>query len=38
MNKIDLYLRLNVRRNKFNCGNYPWITIMKFKNSDDMET
>ena len=27
-----------LRRSKFNCRNYPWITIMKFKNSDEVET
>ena len=25
-------------RSKFNCRNYPWVTINKFKNSDEVET
>ena len=27
-----------LRRSKFNSRNYPWITIMKFKDSDEVET
>ena len=28
----------DLRRSKFNFRNYPWITIMKFKDSDEVET